>query len=647
MLLNHFQTMAIVGLSDASAPTVLADFFRGQQTASSFNPNLSFASCEVTPDYRARFILTAVSPYAFFAIFAVILGARLLKQRLSTKNTDDVNLFDDNAYYEAEAQRNRREMFNELGMEGGAGALAAQHGASMRDEVAVQPRMPMGTAVDPYFPRDKYMPSLRAEGVDAPVEEDPIPPAEVDNFDAMAELLRSSDDFDGLAVTSGTPQPSAVATTGRSAGSGSNNEPPEGAIETLAERSLRKSLLLQWFDLVAVTFVIVLHMLYPTILEVSGNLLVCEDIDMGAGAPPRSVLVADRSIDCNSDEYAQLRVLAFAHLIGYGVGLPLLLVLVVKLVAVISMKGVAKEGDALEDSKRLFFFVTGGFADNRWFWESVVLARKAAVVMVAVSVSDPKMRVYAGMWTMTAAFLLNAIVLPYNDKLLYRLETASLLSIAVTLNLTLLFGFYDADATPVEFYAALVAIFIVQIAVMLAFVFGLLVAGREKLLSLARNNPKVFGWIARVIEGDGLAAAEAKTKQLQDEIDQLHQAIEGFTPRVAAISALLPPASPDARGMVLAVERKRAEYVDYLAAAAVRITRFDAHAEELRVLYAMEMGVLEAELARIRAFNNIDKEVEAVSGGGGGCGLPITGVTVPSPKRKYLIELDSASTRSE
>jgi hypothetical protein len=45
MLLDHFQMSAVVGLSNVSIPNALANFYRGQQTVSSFNLNLSFVTC--------------------------------------------------------------------------------------------------------------------------------------------------------------------------------------------------------------------------------------------------------------------------------------------------------------------------------------------------------------------------------------------------------------------------------------------------------------------------------------------------------------------------------------------------------------------------------------------------------------------------
>ena len=125
----------------------------------------------------------------------------------------------------------------------------------------------------------------------------------------------------------------------------------------------------------------------------------------------------------------------------------------------------------------------------------------------------------------------------------------------------------------------------------------------------------MFGWIARLIEGDALAVAELRTKELQDELKELHETIANFLPRANAISDVLPPMNPNAKGMVLEVEKCRERYVEHMRSAAVRITRFEAGTEEMQKLFALEIAVLRAELERARAFNRIHEQVALVTGG--------------------------------
>jgi hypothetical protein len=156
-------------------------------------------------------------------------------------------------------------------------------------------------------------------------------------------------------------------------------------------------------------------------------------------------------------------------------------------------------------------------------------------------------------------------------------------------------------------------VFAVNIVVMLAFTYGILVASREMLLSLSKKHPRFLGWIGRIIEGDDLAQAAARTKLLRDEVAELQAVIAGFLPRAAAIGELLPAHDPSAAGLVLEVQRLQEAYARHLSAAAVRISRFGSDAEEMRVLFDLELAVLRAELHRARAFNAIEEQVRIIS----------------------------------
>lgn len=80
-------------------------------------------------------------------------------------------------------------------------------------------------------------------------------------------------------------------------------------------------------------------------------------------------------------------------------------------------------------------FLLGGYLDHAWYWEMVVMARKALTVMLTVllaSVGTPA-QVLAVLVISSCSFALLAQVRPYEDKELQTLETCALCLQLVTL----------------------------------------------------------------------------------------------------------------------------------------------------------------------------------------------------------------------
>jgi hypothetical protein len=305
-----------------SIPNALANFCRGQQTVSSFNPDLSFVTCNVARTYDEQFLLVASLPYAVVGLFSLIHVVRVVRHAQREQDTV-LNVFDDNRLFEDEVEHNKRELFAEIGGNAGSLLVSSFNNNSRRPSAAsVLSHSGMsGLAVLPYISeRDDYdalddligQGSLGAVGCDN--GNDDGDNAETPHEQHASKSKRVRIVHAPFALSSTQPQPLPA---------------------TLAERSLQKSLRLQWFDYFAVTVLVVMHMVYPTIIDVSGNLLLCESIDYGADRAARSVLIADRSIDCNSAEYDELRVWAWLHLSIYGAGFPLFIVGFTKVVSAV------------------------------------------------------------------------------------------------------------------------------------------------------------------------------------------------------------------------------------------------------------------------------------------------------------------------
>jgi hypothetical protein len=509
MLVNHVQLAAITGLTNTKTPAVLGDFFRGQQTASSINPNFQFAACEVTQNNYKAFVLVAVSPAVLIVAIALMQALRLIARR--DEDLDTVMLA---KLQKGERNANRRELLGE---------------------------------------------SVTFE----------------DAFDSLARSVNRSH-----TVPSRTKSPQQLGILGIK-DSVMFAESLNASQSKKPELSRPK----QWLNFVAVTFLVVLFLVYPTILELSGNMLDCETIDYG-DSPSRRVLTTDRSIDCDSEQYTTYQVLAYIHLVGYGVGLPALSAAMVKLISVTTM-------DGMPAAKKLFFFMTGGFSDNRWWWESIILMRKAAVVLIAFSIGDNTLRVYASMWVMLVSFVTNAVFLPYSDAMLSAVEMASLLCLGVSLNLSLLFDHFTEEQSPGLFYAVVAGIFAINGAVLCAFAGAIVIASRRRVKSLVESDPLKWAALRPLVE-QSLSSLERGTDALLAEHHNCVEALKEQHPRLVALAELVAELEADAY-IDPAAEVAIAGYNTYLATAVLRLNiGRGCVADDFEEMMRVERAVLDA-----------------------------------------------------
>ena len=186
------------------------------------------------------------------------------------------------------------------------------------------------------------------------------------------------------------------------------------------------------------TCIIALLLVYPSVLEKSASMWKCEGIVYGDGATyhVRHFLEQDRSIDCDTSTHKAMQYGSLAACIVYTFGIPALLTSLV-------YQHWTQHGRA--HARRLFAFGVGGFNVRLWWWETVVMARKAAIVFVITFVGSVYVRTYLAMWAMSFALGLHVFAKPFERTITYYLEGLGIASIVIILNLSLLFQF-DAFA---------------------------------------------------------------------------------------------------------------------------------------------------------------------------------------------------------
>ncbi len=199
--------------------------------------------------------------------------------------------------------------------------------------------------------------------------------------------------------------------------------------------------------------VVIFLLLYPTLITRCLQMVRCETIDFG---PPsvahptggtRTLLYADRSIDCNTPAHSRYTRAALAAGLSYGIGIPLTISLVI--VSLMRTRGV-------EEALSTFAFYTAGYDSKFWWWEGVILTRKLALISISVFVQSDGLRLYIAMWFLSAALIGHIQAHPFVNPLLHNMETLSLATIVITLNLALLFPF--AESKPVFFFALAIVV---------------------------------------------------------------------------------------------------------------------------------------------------------------------------------------------
>jgi hypothetical protein len=241
--------------------------------------------------------------------------------------------------------------------------------------------------------------------------------------------------------------------------------PEEEAGQDLALPSsniIRPSILSRVVNLMMVSLVVTTFLMYPTVVQAAVRVVQCETLLTGVDATPTiSVVSYDPAMSCTSPEYAADQGKAYTVLAVCGLCIPVLCPLLIVAAAVFTCE------NSLLGAKQLFFFVTGGY--RVWYWESVVLARKAALVVTVGFVSDIEVSAVATMWILAASLALNVALRPWESRQLGNLEAASLGSLTFS---SILLAALAADRNPntVLLLLIVVCVMAVNFAVVILFI---------------------------------------------------------------------------------------------------------------------------------------------------------------------------------
>ena len=348
-----------------------------------------------------------------------------------------------------------------------------------------------------------------------------------------------------------------------------HSEPPQSAVVGLPGG---QAFWRDWVDRFSVTVVVILFMLFPPLLQACSRMYSCEDLDYGVHGT-RRVLAQDRSIDCDSGEYRSYLAVAVVCAVVYGVGIPAVSILAVKMIA--HLKG----GDMVQ-ARRLFHFTTGGFTKSLWMWEGVILVRKAVLVVLMSSVVDAHLRTYTAMWAVSLFLALNIVARPWDDPDLSNLEALSLLTIALTFNLMLVLDYAPKDTHPTAHYTVAVAMLVVNVLMLAAFAWKFIRAVREILID--------GGVISSREDPDALQHANEKLRAKARELTERYAAFRERNVLACAAELSVVP-SRDLSGLSAATTLLR--YVQYRREVVLRIFS-NGTPQDLMELYRLEADVM-------------------------------------------------------
>lgn len=189
--------------------------------------------------------------------------------------------------------------------------------------------------------------------------------------------------------------------------------------------------------------VVVFLLLYPTLINKCLLMVLCDDINYGppskawAAGGVRSLLYSDRSIDCSTTDHQKYTIAALVTGLGYGIGIPLSIT-----AYIVHLMRTRGQDFALTT----FSYYTAGYDSKYWWWEGVILTRKLAIISISVFVVNEELRLYIAMWFLSIALMGHIQARPFQENMLHNMETLSLSTIVITLNLSLLFEFTETNA---------------------------------------------------------------------------------------------------------------------------------------------------------------------------------------------------------
>ena len=175
---------------------------------------------------------------------------------------------------------------------------------------------------------------------------------------------------------------------------------------------------------VLVSVIVVLFVFHPSVTRAAFSVLRCRQVY------DRWYLAAEMDTECYTPSHAMwVWGLALPALIVYSVGTPVL-------AATLIFRAHKARGLSSESVRSRFGFLYTGYTEARYYWESVVMARKVGVIAASVFLASapPALAALGALFVVGAALAAHLVARPFDESCasLHRLESASLTTAFLT-----------------------------------------------------------------------------------------------------------------------------------------------------------------------------------------------------------------------
>jgi hypothetical protein len=158
-------------------------------------------------------------------------------------------------------------------------------------------------------------------------------------------------------------------------------------------------------NLYTTSVMVVLFLLYPTVTRQAILMLACTDEIEGV-----RYMTADMSIMCGSEEHKTMENVGWATIVLFTIGFPIL--------CVVLMWPYRHRLDS-DKARRRYAFLYSGYRPERFWYESIIMSRKAAVAAVSVLLrtNSTGMQLWTGLLVQLSFLAVHIALHPFKDKL--------------------------------------------------------------------------------------------------------------------------------------------------------------------------------------------------------------------------------------
>ena len=177
-------------------------------------------------------------------------------------------------------------------------------------------------------------------------------------------------------------------------------------------------------DAYITTLVVIVFLAHPLITKQALSMVSCMQFDIGDGQTV-SYIADDLSISCDEDPYTSYFIGAMVVFVVFSLGAPLTFLAIL----IYHRKRLHRLG-----MQRRLRYLYSGFHDRAYYWEFVILLRKAGLVLIIVFLAQKALaQVMAALWFIGLCIVVQMFVRPFRYRIVGKFDLAALIAVFITL----------------------------------------------------------------------------------------------------------------------------------------------------------------------------------------------------------------------